>query len=76
MFLSTYNINLCIYFFQMMINVMKHRVTVHGLMKAAKMGSLSLGCVLDLLIDSAVYLKVSNVACFPVNSFWMKSCKT
>ena len=30
-------------------------VTVHGLMKAVRMESLSLGCVLDLLIDSAVF---------------------
>ena len=53
----------------MMINVMKHRVTVHGLIRAVRMGSLNLDIVLDQQIDSVVYLKVSNVACFPVNSF-------
>ena len=49
----------------MMINVMKHRVTAHGLIRAAKMGSLSLGCVLDQQIDSAVYLKVSKLCKLP-----------
>ena len=38
----------------MMTNAMRW-VTVHGLMKAVQMESLSLGCVLDQLIDSAVF---------------------
>ena len=44
---------------------MKHRVTVHGLIRAVKMASLNLDVVLDQQIDSAVYLKVSNPCISP-----------
>ena len=41
----------------MMKNAMRY-VTVHGLMKSVQMESLSLGCVLDQLTDSAAFSKV------------------